>query len=63
MGVIVSTSEDDDASRMGKIFGTDDAMLDFVNANEFNVRVFLKWITNCIVFVDCSSLCHKLGLT
>ncbi|KII82975.1 hypothetical protein PLICRDRAFT_180851 [Plicaturopsis crispa FD-325 SS-3] len=52
MGVIVSTSEDDDASKMSRIFGTDPAMLDFVDANEFNVRVFLKWITNCIV-------CHK----
>ncbi|KII82734.1 hypothetical protein PLICRDRAFT_181102 [Plicaturopsis crispa FD-325 SS-3] len=55
VGAIVSVSEDEIASGMGRIFGTDEGLLNFLEANKINVRIFVDWLRNCIA-------CNKYSL-
>ncbi|KII82670.1 hypothetical protein PLICRDRAFT_33268, partial [Plicaturopsis crispa FD-325 SS-3] len=48
VGAIVSTAADGDGANAGGIFGTDPALLEFINANKINVRIFMEWIRTCI---------------
>ncbi|KII83585.1 hypothetical protein PLICRDRAFT_180202 [Plicaturopsis crispa FD-325 SS-3] len=49
LGAIISTSRDPAARQMSKIFGTDQAVVELVAANEINLNLLLDRVQNCII--------------
>lgn len=50
-GVIASSGSDAAARQLAEVFGTDTSLVEFLDANAVNVRIFLDWFTNCLLYV------------
>ncbi|KII83484.1 hypothetical protein PLICRDRAFT_180388 [Plicaturopsis crispa FD-325 SS-3] len=48
-GVIASSGSDAAARQLAEVFGTNTSLVEFLDANAVNVRIFLDWFTNCLL--------------
>lgn len=53
-GVIASSGSDAAARQLAEVFGTDTSLVEFLDSNAVNVRIFLDWFTNCLLYVGTS---------